>query len=246
MVDYKTQSPQAKKKSPIRKIGRIVSRTILICFIFSLIQVILGRWIPIYYTPLMVIRKWEASNAGEKDKTIHYRWKSLEEISDYMPLAVVTSEDQKFLMHRGLDFDAIDKAIEYNKKHTKKRGASTITQQVAKNVFLWNGRNYFRKGLEIYYTFLIEIFWGKERIMEVYLNIAETGERTFGVEAAAQRYFKKPASGLTKNECALVAASLPNPIKYSVQKPSAFMLRKRNWILKHMNKLGGKNYLKDM
>lgn len=246
MVEPKTQTPQVKKKSTIRKIVRVVGKVILFFFIFSLVQVIAGRWIPIYYTPLMAIRKWEAASAGAKDKTIHYRWKPLEEISDYMPLAVVASEDQKFLMHRGLDFDAIEKAMEYNKKHKKKRGASTITQQVAKNVFLWNGRNYLRKGLEVYYTFLIEIFWGKERIMEVYLNVAETGERTFGVEAAAQRFFNKPASKLNKNECALIAASLPNPIKYSVNKPSSIMLQKRNWILKHMNKLGGKSYLKDM
>jgi len=174
-----------------------------------------------------------------EDGKIDKDWQSLENISRNLPLAVVTAEDQKFEEHFGFDIEAIEKAVKYNEKHKGKKvkGASTISQQTAKNVFLWQGRSWLRKGLEVYFTFLIEIFWSKERIMEVYLNVIEMGPGIYGAEAAAQHYFNKPAKKLTKSEAASIAAILPNPIRWSASKPTAYITKKRNWILRHMNKI---------
>ncbi len=163
----------------------------------------------------------------------------LEDISPNLPLAVVTAEDQKFEEHFGFDLDAIEKAVKYNEKHKGKKvkGASTISQQTAKNVFLWPGRSWLRKGLEVYFTFLIEILWSKERIMEMYLNVIEMGPGVYGAEAAAHYYFDKPAAKLTKSESATIAAILPNPIRWSASKPTRYIIKKRNWILRHMGKI---------
>ena len=153
-----------------------------------------------------------------------------------MPLAVVTAEDQKFAEHFGFDLEAIEKAVKYNEKHKGKKvkGASTISQQTAKNVFLWPGRSWIRKGLEVYFTFVIEICWSKERIIEVYLNVIEMGPGVYGAEAAAQYYFNKSASDLTKKEAATIAAILPNPIRWSASHPTPYIIKKRNWIVRHM------------
>ena len=166
-------------------------------------------------------------------------WVSLDKISSAMPLAVIAAEDQKFEEHFGFDLEAIRKAENYNKKHQGKRmkGASTISQQTAKNVFLWQGRNWIRKGFEVYFTFLIEIFWSKQRIMEVYLNVIEMGNGIYGVEAAAQEYFHKPASKLSVREASLIAAILPSPLKWSPVKPNARVQKKAGRIMHFISRL---------
>ena len=156
-------------------------------------------------------------------------------------LAVIASEDQLFPDHNGFDIKGIERALAFNKKKKGKkiRGASTISQQVAKNVFLWQGRSWFRTGLEVYFTFMIELVWSKQRILEVYLNEAEMGKGIFGIEAAAKKYFKKPASRLTRTEAAMIAASLPNPVRYTVKPASTYVSRKYPWVLRQMNNLDG-------
>lgn len=187
-------------------------------------------------TPLMITRLFEQAFNEKRDMRLSKKWKPLSEISASMPLAVKASEDQKFEEHFGFDLEAIEKAQKYNAKHKGRRlkGASTISQQTAKNVFLWQGRSWFRKGMEVYFTFLIELFWPKERIMEMYLNVIEMGDGIYGVEAASQEYFKKPASKLNNSEAALIAACLPNPRKWNPAKPTRYIQRKKTWILKHM------------
>jgi len=170
----------------------------------------------------MLIRCAEQVKSGER-LTLKKEWTPISRISKNLQHAVIVSEDQNFLKHNGFDFDAIEKAVKYNENHERKRGASTISQQTAKNVFLWPGRNCLRKGLEAYFTFLIEICWSKERILEVYLNVIETGNGIYGAEAASQLYFHKSAEELSKGESALIAASLPNPRKYSVSNPGPYM-----------------------
>lgn len=166
-------------------------------------------------------------------------WEPLENISPNMQLAVVCSEDQNFVHHSGFDFEAIDKAMKYNEHHRRKRGASTISQQTAKNVFLWSGRSWVRKGFEVYFTFLIECLWSKERIMEVYLNVIETGDGIYGAQAASTFFFHKNAANLSKGEAALVAAVLPNPIRFSIGRPSGYILKRQGWIIHQMALWGG-------
>lgn len=206
-------------------------RIALFLFIISIALTLLYRFVPVPITPLMVQRYFEL-----EDGKIEKDWKSLNEISPNLPLAVITAEDQKFEEHIGFDLEAIEKAVEYNEKHKGKKvkGASTISQQTAKNVFLWPGRSWIRKGLEVYFTFLIELLWSKERIMEVYLNVIEMGPGVYGAEAAARHYFNKPASKLTRNESAAIAAILPNPLRWSASKPTRYIERKKSWILRHM------------
>ena len=175
-----------------------------------------------------------------------HEWVGLAQISPNLPLAVVASEDQKFPEHRGFDVQAIEKAYSLNQHSHRLRGASTISQQVAKNVFLWSGRSYFRKALEAYFTVLIETLWPKRRILEVYLNVAQFGYGTYGAEAAAQRYFHKPASRLTRSDAATLAAVLPAPERYSVASPSRFIQQRREWILGQMQALGGPEMLEEI
>jgi monofunctional biosynthetic peptidoglycan transglycosylase len=163
---------------------------------------------------------------------------NLNEISIHGKLAVIASEDQLFPDHNGFDIKSIKKALAYNKrKPGRVRGASTISQQVAKNVFLWQGRSWVRKGLEVYFTFMIELIWGKKRILEMYLNEAEMGKGIFGIEAASQKYFNHSAKKLTKVESAMIASSLPNPIRYTVKPPSRYVSRKYPWVMRQMNNL---------
>jgi monofunctional biosynthetic peptidoglycan transglycosylase len=173
----------------------------------------------------------------DKPVILKYKWKSKEKISHNLQLAVVAAEDQKFYEHAGFDVEAIKKAIKYNESHNKTKGGSTISQQCAKNVFLWQGRNWLRKGLEVYFTALIELFWSKERILEVSLNVVEMGIGVYGAEAAAKYYYNKTAAELTKKEAALLAAILPNPRKWDVRKPTNYIIKRQNWILKQMNNL---------
>ncbi len=192
---------------------------------------------PVPVTPLMVIRLFEQTFDSEKKVKLAKDWVSISEISKNAPQAVVASEDQKFLDHHGFDFDAMKKAWEGNQKGKNIKGASTITQQTVKNVFLWPSRSYVRKGLEAYFTVLVELVWSKERIMEVYLNVIEMGDGIYGIEAAAQNYYNKPAIKLNRNEAAMIAAVLPNPIRWNPKRPTPYIIGRQAWILRQMNNL---------
>ena len=209
----------------------------------SLVTVILLKFVPVWITPTMIDRKFTALFNG-KDSEIHSDWESYDNISKEAALAVVASEDQLFPEHNGFDFDAMYGAFRHNLKGKRIKGASTISQQVAKNVFLWQGRSYIRKVLEVYFTFLIEVIWGKERILEIYLNVAETGKMTFGVEAASLRFYGHGAKSLTRTEAARIAAVLPSPNRFSIANPSNYVQRRTNFIVRQMRGLGGKAYLK--
>ena len=213
-----------------------------ICFLIGTVgAVVVLKFVPIWITPLMVVRKIESAAEG-KNSEIYHDWTSYDDISKEVALAVVSSEDQLFPAHYGFDFKSMYNAFRYNWRGRKIRGASTISQQVAKNVFLWHGRSYVRKVAEVYFTFLIELIWGKERILEIYLNVAETGPMTFGVEAAAQRYYGKSAANLSRAEAARMAAVLPNPRRFLVASPSAYVQARTNKIARQMRMLG-KNYI---
>lgn len=219
-----------------KTIWKYVKRLLLFFFVSTILAVVAYRYIPVYITPLMVIRAIEAKQEG-KDFDFHHKWVPIEKITQNMPQAVVASEDNLFMTHHGFDFTQIKNAINESISGKRNRGASTISQQTAKNVFLWNGGGIVRKGLETYFTVLIELLWSKERIMEVYLNSIEMGNGIFGVEAVAQQHFNKTAAKLTRNECALVAATLPNPIKFSSKKPSKYMIKRRKQIVSLMKKI---------
>jgi monofunctional glycosyltransferase len=214
----------------IQRIYRIVRKTVLYLFVAHFVYTLLLIAMPVFTTPA-IIGQWLSG------KKIHKHWVSLDKISETAQKAVIAKEDQGFDEHLGFDFEEIEDAIEYNKTHKNKHGASTISQQVAKNVFLWQSRNWIRKGLEVYCTLLIELFWSKKRILEIYLNVAEMGDGIFGIEAAAQQFFKKPASKLTNDEAALIAACLSNPIKFKVNAPNERVLKKKRWIMREMKEI---------
>lgn len=199
--------------------------------LFSLFMTLFYRFVPIPYTPLMFWRSVSSIFYEDKFVGIEKKWVSLENISKSMQLSVIKAEDYKFYSHNGFDFEAIEKAIQYNKTHKKKKGASTISQQTAKNVFLWPSRSWLRKGLEAYFTVLIELLWPKERILEAYLNVIELGKGVYGVEAASQKFFKKSAKKLNVSQSALMAAVLPNPIKFKIDRPSAYISRRQRKIM---------------
>jgi monofunctional biosynthetic peptidoglycan transglycosylase len=230
-----------KLKEILRKVFIFLTKLFLILFGLSIVSVVLFRFLPIPFTPLMIIRMYEQVADDKKEFRFKKDWVSFDEISPYLPLAVISSEDQLFLDHNGFDIKAIEKAMEYNKKKKGKRikGASTISQQTAKNVFLWPSRTYLRKGLEVYITLLIELFWSKKRIMEVYLNCIEMGDGIYGAQAASQFYFKKDAKKLNKSEAALIAAILPNPEKRNAAKPTRYISGRKTWIMGQMNNLEG-------
>lgn len=225
-------------KEFFKKLWRFTWKATLCFFIISILCVVLLRWLPVPLTPLMLIRCVEQKTDG-KEMKLRKSWVPIDEISPSLQLAVVCSEDQNFLNHYGIDFEAIDKAFDYNETHKRQHGASTISQQTAKNVFLWPGRSWIRKGFEVYFVFLIETFWSKERIMEVYLNVIEMGDGVYGAQAASTQFFKKDAENLTKAEAALIAAVLPNPIRFSASKPSAYTLKRQAWIMRQMGFWGG-------
>ena len=209
---------------------------IVVAFFASTILVVVAyKVMPVVVTPLMVMRSVENIAHG-KSPFWHHTWVSLKDMSPDMPVAVMASEDQRFLIHHGFDFDAIQKAMKRNEEAGKKKyGASTISQQTAKNVFLWQGRTWLRKGLETYFTVLIEFIWGKERIMEVYLNSIEMGPGIYGVSAVAEENFDGiEAKDLSARQCALIAATLPNPLKFSSKEPSDYMRKRQRFILKQM------------
>lgn len=219
--------------SKFRFLSRIIRWMVVAFFGSTILAVVLLRFIPVYFTPLMFIRCAEQIKDGESIK-MHHHWVSLDKISPHLPVAVMASEDQRFLIHHGFDYKAIEKAVEHNMSSSKKRGASTISQQTAKNVFLWPGRSWVRKGFEVYFTALIELMWSKQRIMEVYLNSIEMGPGIYGAQAVAEDNFGKDAADLFRGECALIAATLPNPIKFSSKNPSGYMLKRKHQIEQQM------------
>jgi len=204
---------------------------------------VLAAVLLISIVPVLVLR-WVAPPTFSEDRPQDYQWVPLTRISPYAALAVVAAEDQKFPQHHGFDIAAIRDAVHSNARGGRLRGASTLTQQVARNLFLWQGRSYLRKGLEAWFTLLLELFWSKERILEVYLNIAETGQQTFGVQAAALRYFQRPASALSREQAALVAAVLPSPRRSRLDQPSDYILQRQEKILQQMQQLGDTAWLK--
>jgi monofunctional biosynthetic peptidoglycan transglycosylase len=191
----------------------------------------------------MAGRQLEAWAEGDWHFRIAYDWRDLRAMAPSLPLALVAAEDQKFPLHHGFDVQAIEKALDHNRKGRKVRGASTISQQLAKNLFLWQGRSWLRKGLEAWYTVLIELLLPKERILELYANVAEFGDGVYGAEAAAQRFFGKPAARLSAGESARLAAVLPNPKKYDARRPGPFVQRRARWIELQVQRLGGASYL---
>ncbi len=213
---------------------RIIKKVFFFLLISHLAYIVLIRFVD----PPITVTQITSIIEGNGFKRTHL---SLDEMSTAAKLAVIASEDQLFPDHNGFDIKGIERAMAFNKKKKGKkiRGASTISQQVAKNVFLWQGRSWFRKGLEVYFTFMIELVWSKQRMLEVYLNEAEMGMGIFGIEAAAKKYFKKPASRLTRTEAAMIAASLPNPVRYTVKPVSTYVSRKYPWVLRQMNNLDG-------
>ena len=229
------------KQETKEKLKKWTLRILLGYLALLFIWVLTYRWVNPPGTFLMLSRKFSSENAK-----IRYDWVDYGNISSYLKVCAVASEDQNFSDHTGVDFDAIEKAVEYNKNHTKKRGASTITQQVAKNVFLWPSRSFVRKIFELQFTFMIEMLWPKERVMEVYLNVIEMGPMTFGAEAAAKRYFRKSASKLSLEESALLIAILPSPLKWSATKPGPYVIKRQRWIIRQYRMIGGTQYLKDL
>ena len=223
-------------KKVIRKICIWTRNAILTLIALSLFFVVLYKFAPVYFTPLMFIRAYEQIKDNKPIKMKH-QWVPLSKISPNMIQAVVASEDNLFMEHNGFDFKQIEFAQKEAQKGKRVRGASTISQQTAKNVFLWHGKSYFRKGLEAYFTVLIEFVWGKERIMEVYLNSIEMGDGIYGVEAVSLAHFHKHANQLSKQEAALIAATLPNPRKFNSAKPSAYMLKRQAKIMSLMGKI---------
>jgi monofunctional glycosyltransferase len=238
-------NPKKNKSNFKSRVFSFLKSVLIFFFSTTILMVVVYKFLPVPFTFTMIDRKITALTKGE-DSEINYEWKSYKNISKEAALAVVAAEDQFFPQHNGFDFKAMNKAFQGNLKGKRLKGASTITQQVAKNVFLWQNRDYIRKGLEVYFTVLIELIWGKERILEMYLNVAETGKMTFGFEQGAQKYFGHSAETLSRTEAAKMAAVLPNPVRFSVSNPSNYTQRRSNFIARQMRALGGKTYLKDL
>jgi len=222
----------------------MVVRILLVLAVFWGGGIALFSFLPVPFSAVMIERQLSRWLSGDFSYVAHSDWVSMDEISPWMGLAVIAAEDQKFPEHWGFDVGAIEKALAHNERNTSRiRGASTLSQQTAKNLFLWDGRSWVRKGLEAGLTLGIETVWSKKRILTMYLNIAEFGEGVFGVEAAAQRYFRKPASRLTPSEAALLAAVLPNPIRFKASAPSGYVRSRQAWIMRQMRQLGGEGYM---
>lgn len=217
----------------MKMIRKIFRWGVSLFFSSTILVVVAYRFIPVYITPLMVIRCFQQIGK-DQSPALHHHWVSIDRISPHLPVAVMASEDQRFLLHHGFDYKAIERAVANNLGGGKKHGASTISQQTAKNVFLWPGRSWMRKGFEVYFTALIELLWSKQRIMEVYLNSIEMGNGIYGADAVAEQHFSKMAADLSRADCALIAATLPNPRKFNSQKPDAYMRLRQKRILREM------------
>ncbi|ELY4510834.1 monofunctional biosynthetic peptidoglycan transglycosylase [Cronobacter dublinensis] len=225
------------------RLRRLLLRAFLIVAGAWLAGILLFSFMPVPFSAVMVERQFSAWFSGDFSYVAHSDWVSMDEISPWMGLAVIAAEDQKFPEHWGFDMAAIQKAVSHNERSRRIRGASTLSQQTAKNLFLWDGRSWLRKGLEAGLTLGIETVWSKRRILTVYLNIAEFGEGVFGVEEASQRYFNKPARRLTASEAALLAAVLPNPLRFKATAPSGYVRARQQWILRQMRQLGGESFM---
>lgn len=217
----------------IKKLLRFFLKLTLWFVVISVLWVLLYRWLAVPYTPLMAIRSSVADSPERK-----HQWASMDHISKELQLAVICAEDQRFLDHGGFDYDAIKQAYQSNRDGKRLRGGSTISQQTAKNIFLWPKRSWLRKGLEAWFTFLIETLWSKERILEVYLNSIEMGDGVYGAQAAAQYWFSKDASDLNEHEAAALAAILPNPRQYKPQPRTSYLEKRKQWILGQMRNFG--------
>lgn len=228
-------------KFQLRKTISIAKKVLIGLMLFSVFLILLMRWVNPWGSMLMVERK--IANWNITQQRI---WKNWDQISDNIKIAVIAAEDQQFANHWGFDFKAINRALNYNKNNRKIRGASTITQQVAKNIFLWSSRNWIRKGVESWFTVWIELIWSKQRTLEIYLNSVEWGEGIFGIEAASRHYFGVSAKQLTKEQASLLAAILPNPRKWSPVNPNILTQKKAKWILGQMENLDTKKYLKKL
>lgn len=240
---------RAKKKGRrggVRKFVFFLGRIVVFAFFLSVAAVLSLRWLPPPTSAFMIGAALSGLFTEEKNASISYQWCDWDEISPSLPLAVLAAEDQKFAHHSGFDFDSISKAVKSNKKGRRLRGASTITQQVAKNLFLWPGRSYLRKGLEAYFTLLLESLWPKRRIIEVYVNIAQFGDGVYGAHAAAKKIFAKKPLNLKESEAALLAAVLPNPLVLKADNPSPYVLDRSSWITAQMRRLKGSSYWSDL
>jgi len=238
-----TAKKPVKKKSgsSMTKVKWFLLKMLLWFFGLSIAFVVLFKFVPVPFTPLMVIRYFENS-AADKENHFSHNWEPIEKISMNLQKAVIASEDGTFLTHNGFDFIAMQKAYKSNERGRKVRGGSTISQQTAKNVFLWQGRSYLRKGLEAYFTVLIELIWGKERIMEVYLNSIEMGDGVYGAYAATEHWYRKDASSLTMQQAAGIAAILPNPRKFKATSSSSYINNRKTKIVRIMRHMGKVEY----
>jgi monofunctional biosynthetic peptidoglycan transglycosylase len=236
----------AKSRSFFARLLRWLGLLIVSGLVLSIASVALMRWVHPVTSAFMLRDRAIALFSGDSNYRFAHQWSDWSNISPNVKVAVMASEDQKFPEHAGFDFDSMEKAWASNQSGRKFRGGSTISQQVAKNLFLWPGRSYVRKGIEAYFTVLIEAMWSKQRILEVYLNSAEFGNGVFGVEAASRRYFRKPAAKLTAQEAALLAAVLPAPKRLLVSKPSGFVRARQGWIGRQMARMGGASALKQL
>ncbi len=234
----------AQRGSATARLLRWLGGVLLGWLLVTTIAVLLLRWLHPLTSAFMLEARAQAWVTGERGYRTEFTWVSLERISANAAIAVIASEDQLFPFHAGFDFDSIREAVRASERGKRLRGASTISQQVAKNLFLWSGHSFVRKGLEAYFTVLIEALWPKERILEMYLNLAQFGNGIYGVEAAAERFWHEPARRLSSSEAALLAAVLPNPLRLHAERPSRYVLARRDWILGQMSGLGGSGYLR--
>jgi monofunctional glycosyltransferase len=234
------------RKSFGSHLRRWILSAILAWLVLTVVPVLLLRWIPPVTSAYMLEARLEALRSGERGYRTDYQWVSLERISPHAAIAVIASEDQTFPFNYGFDLQSIRGAVRAAQRGRRLRGASTISQQVARNLFLWPGRSFVRKGIEAYFTVLLEALWPKERVLEVYLNVAQFGQRIYGVEAAARQFYHEPAARLSASQAALLAAVLPNPVHWHVDRPSRFVAWKQQWILAQMRNLGGPAYLREV
>lgn len=237
--------PSRRGNGMLMRIKRLVVCCLLAVLGLWLAGILLFSFLPVPFSSVMADRQITAWLRGDFSYVAHSSWVAMDEIAPSMALAVIAAEDQKFPQHWGFDFDAINAALRHNERNVQRvRGASTLSQQMVKNLFLWDGRSWLRKGLEAGITSGVELVWTKRRILTVYLNIVEFGPGTFGVEAAARRYFNKSANRLTASESALLAAVLPNPIRFRVNAPSGYVIQRQQWILRQMRQIGGEAFLR--
>lgn len=237
------RSKSSSRKGFGRRLLRWAALVLVLWVVLTALPVLSMRWVNPFTSAFMLSARLEALAAKDPTYQTRYEWMDLDKMSPHAAMAVIAAEDQRFASHFGFDFKSIQEAMRHNSRGKRIRGASTISQQVAKNLFLWSGRSYFRKGLEAWFTVLIEALWPKKRILEVYLNIAEFGPGTYGVEAASRRYFSRSAAKLTREQAALLAAVLPNPLRFRVDQPTPYVFARRDWILGQMRGLGSTAYL---